>query len=102
MQLDECIPSPSTKEKTYASTILSLEWAKKSRDAFCLRKGYGQFGIVQGSTFKEFRELSAKELMKLDFDGYALEASQLEKDKMSCLIQYLLQLHFCQKISQDI
>ena len=41
---------------------LSLNWAKRSRDAFSLRGGYGQFGIVQGSVFSELREISALEL----------------------------------------
>ena len=31
MQLDECISSPADKEKSYNSTVLSLEWAKRSR-----------------------------------------------------------------------
>ena len=72
MQLDECISFPSTKEKAYSSTILSLEWAKRSRDVFFNRKGYGQFGIVQGSTYPDLRELSSKELIKIDFEGFAI------------------------------
>jgi queuine tRNA-ribosyltransferase len=30
------------------------------------------FGIVQGSVYEDLRELSAKDLIKLDFDGYAI------------------------------
>jgi queuine tRNA-ribosyltransferase len=30
------------------------------------------FGIIQGSTYKDLREISANDLRKLDFDGYAI------------------------------
>ncbi len=72
MQLDECISYPTSKEKAYSSAKLSLEWAKRSREAYFSRDGYGQFGIVQGSTFSDLREFSAKELIKIDFEGFAI------------------------------
>ncbi|MDB2700896.1 tRNA guanosine(34) transglycosylase Tgt [Alphaproteobacteria bacterium] len=72
MQLDECIPFPASYEESERAMKLSLEWALKSRDAFEERKGYGQFGIVQGSTYSDLRELSAKKLVEIDFDGYAI------------------------------
>ena len=72
MQLDECIPFPALYEESERAMKLSLEWALKSRDAFEERKGYGQFGIVQGSTYPDLRELSSKKLVEIDFDGYAI------------------------------
>ena len=72
MQLDECIPFPASYEESERSMKLSLEWALKSRDAFEERKGYGQFGIVQGSTYSDLRELSSKKLVEIGFDGYAI------------------------------
>ena len=72
MQLDECIPFPALYEESERAMKLSLEWALKSRDAFEERKGYGQFGIVQGSTYSDLRELSSKKLVEIDFDGYAI------------------------------
>ena len=72
MQLDECIPYPASYEEANRSMKLSLDWALRSREAFEHRDGYGQFGIVQGSIFPELRKLSAKELIKIDFDGYAI------------------------------
>ena len=95
MQLDECISFPTTKDNAYNSMVLSLEWAKKSRDAFYLRNGYGQFGIVQGSTFNELREMSAKELTQIDFDGFAIgglavgESQDLMFKTISHTTQYL-------------
>ena len=72
MQLDECIPFPASYEESERAMKLSLKWALKSRDAFKERKGYGQFGIVQGSTYSDLRELSSKKLVEIDFDGYAI------------------------------
>ena len=72
MQLDECIPFPASYEESERAMKLSLEWALKSRDAFEERKGYGQFGIIQGSTYPDLRELSSKKLVEIDFDGYAI------------------------------
>ena len=72
MQLDECISYPATYEESKRAMKLSLEWAAMSREAFKERSGYGQFGIVQGSTFSDLREESTKKLIKLDFEGYAI------------------------------
>ena len=72
MQLDECISFPASYEESKRSMKLSLEWASMSRESFVERNGYGQFGIVQGSTFSDLREESAKKLIELDFEGYAI------------------------------
>ena len=72
MQLDECIPFPASYEESERAMKLSLEWAIRSREAFEERDGYGQFGIVQGSTFKDLRKVSAENLIKHDFHGYAI------------------------------
>lgn len=72
MAFDECTPYPAEKKVAANSMRLSMRWAKRSRDAFVAREGYGQFGIVQGSIFPELREESAKALQALDFEGYAI------------------------------
>src|SRR5210317_58178 len=72
MQLDECIPYPASYEEAERAMKLSLDWAIKSREAFEERSGYGQFGIVQGSIYPELRQQSAKDLIKLGFNGYAI------------------------------
>jgi queuine tRNA-ribosyltransferase len=72
MVLDECIKLPASHEDVAASTRLSTRWAKRSRDAFIPREGYGQFGIVQGGTYGDLREESAAALTALDFEGYAI------------------------------
>ncbi len=77
MVLDECTPYPC--EETYArdSHELTLRWAERCKVRQMQTKplyGYQQslFGIVQGGTFPAIREASAKGLLKMDFDGYAI------------------------------
>ena len=72
MIFDECVQFPASHEQAKNAMERSLLWAQRSRDAFQKRDGYGIFGIVQGSTFRDLREISAKELIKIGFDGYAI------------------------------
>ncbi len=77
MVLDECTPYPCELDYAVKSTQLTSDWAILNKEAFEKSKPlYGheqyQFGIIQGSTYKELREKSARDLVKLDFDGYAI------------------------------
>lgn len=72
MAFDECTPYPATYSEAESSMQLTTRWAKRSRDAFAEREGYGQFGIVQGSIYKDLRQQSATDLKALDFEGYAI------------------------------
>jgi len=77
MVLDECTPYPCDIVYAEKSTELTSKWAVLNKEAFENSKSlYGHqqflFGIIQGSTYKELRERSAKDLIKLDFDGYAI------------------------------
>lgn len=72
MSLDECTPYPATYEQAQKSMRMSMRWARRSRDAFIDRDGYGIFGIQQGSVFKDLREESAQKLKEIGFDGYAI------------------------------
>ena len=72
MVLDECTPFPATPDEARASMQLSMRWAQQSREAFRPRDGYGLFGIVQGSVYPDLREASARALLRIGFDGYAV------------------------------
>ncbi len=77
MVLDECAPYHSDLQYARASNSLTLRWAKKCKEAFVAGEalyGYAQalFGIVQGSVFPEVRMESARALIDLGFDGYAI------------------------------
>jgi queuine tRNA-ribosyltransferase len=72
MSFDECTPFPADEEVAAESMRLSMRWAKRSREAFKARDGYGIFGIVQGSIYPELRAESAEALKTIGFDGYAI------------------------------
>ena len=72
MAFDECTPFPATEAVAADSMRLSMRWAKRSREAFVQRKGYGQFGIVQGSVYRDLRTESVEKLNEIDFEGYAI------------------------------
>lgn len=72
MAFDECTPFPATEEQAAQSMRLSMRWAKRSKDAFKQRDGYGLFGIVQGGIYPALRKESAKALIDIGFDGYAI------------------------------
>jgi queuine tRNA-ribosyltransferase len=74
MMLDECTPYPATPEEAKTSLDLSLRWAERCKEAFTARAEVGQalFGIVQGSVYPDLREESARALIDIGFDGYAI------------------------------
>jgi len=72
MSFDECTPFPSDEKTAAESMRLSMRWAKRSKEAFKQRDGYGIFGIVQGSIYPELRAESAEALKQIGFDGYAI------------------------------
>ena len=72
MAFDECTPYPATEAEAAASMRLSMRWAERSRRAFVERPGYGLFGIVQGSVYPALRAESARALVDIGFDGYAI------------------------------
>lgn len=72
MAFDECTPFPATHEQAADSMRLSMRWARRSREAFVERPGYGLFGIVQGGIHQDLRTESAEALRGIGFDGYAI------------------------------
>ncbi|HSD64610.1 MAG TPA: tRNA guanosine(34) transglycosylase Tgt [Ignavibacteriaceae bacterium] len=77
MVLDECTPYPCDYDYAVNSTELTSNWAVLNKEAFENTKsdyGYEQylFGIVQGSIYKDLREKSAKDIINIGFDGYAV------------------------------
>ncbi len=72
MVLDECTAHGVDEAAAAASMQMSMRWARRSRDAFAAREGYGLFGIVQGSLFRDQRLESVATLSAIGFDGYAI------------------------------
>ncbi|WP_169545182.1 tRNA guanosine(34) transglycosylase Tgt [Sneathiella aquimaris] len=72
MAFDECTPFPADHKVAAESMRRSMRWAKRSREAFENRPGYGLFGIVQGSVYEDLRHESIEALTDIGFEGYAV------------------------------
>ena len=72
MAFDECCPYPSTYEYTKDSMERTTRWAKRCKDAHTNIEKQALFGIVQGGFYKDLRDQSVKDLIELDFPGYAI------------------------------
>ncbi len=72
MIMDECPKKTNDYDLIKKSMELSLYWAKRSKNAFGKNPHKALFGIIQGGLFKDLRIKSLKELLKIDFDGYAV------------------------------
>lgn len=78
MVIDECAPYPCTKEYAERALRRTTKWAKECYQIWKEKEplyGHRQtlFPIVQGSTFKDLREQSCKEIVELgEWEGYAI------------------------------
>jgi queuine tRNA-ribosyltransferase len=73
MQLDECVKLPATPDEIERGVRLSLAWAERSKRAFeAAPSGRALFGIVQGGDDVTLRLASARPLVDIGFDGYAV------------------------------
>ena len=92
MVLDECVPYGATLKKIKNSMYRTIRWAERSRKAFVKRGGYGQFAIVQGGDNHEMREFCAKELIDMDFEGYAIGGMVGYNEELFKILDYALDL----------
>lgn len=72
MAFDECVGYPATYAYTKQSMERTTRWAKRCKEAHTTVEKQALFGIVQGGMYKDLREQSAKDLVELDFPGYAV------------------------------
>ncbi|MDP4180240.1 MAG: tRNA guanosine(34) transglycosylase Tgt [Bacillota bacterium] len=95
MAFDECIPYPCEFEYAKKSLERTTRWAKRCKDAHNNTENQALFGIVQGGIYKELREQSARELLELDFPGYAIgglsvgEPAKDMYDMLECTVPLL-------------
>lgn len=95
MSFDECIPYPVSYEYAKDSTERTVRWAKRGLLAHKRITDQALFGIVQGGEYPDLRKYSAQELVKMDFDGYAIggtsvgESREIYKKMIDLAINYL-------------
>ena len=71
MAFDECCPYPAEYDYVKKSMERTTRWAIRCKEAH-KNESQGLFGIIQGGFYKDLREKSAKDLIALDFPGYAI------------------------------
>jgi len=71
MCLDQCTPFPVDEPQLKKAVERTILWAKRAKQA---HTSHGQllFAIVQGGINLDLRTCCASELVKIDFDGYAI------------------------------
>lgn len=103
MVLDECPPYPCNKKYAQKSMELTTRWAKRCKeyfDAECKQRKIAKnkkpllFAIVQGSVFEDLRKESAKQLLEIDFDGFAIGGVAVgePREKMHEILKWVLPL----------
>ncbi len=84
MMFDECPSWPASHDEARAAMARTLRWARRGRDRFLQiaagsapdvprpNPGQVQFGIIQGSTYKDLRDDSITGTVAVGFDAYAI------------------------------
>ncbi len=90
MILDVCAPYPCSKKEAEKAVRLTTDWAARSKKI--KNKNQLMFGIVQGSVYKDLRRESARDLMKMNFDGYAVGGLAVgePRDEMYKTLDYVV------------
>jgi len=81
MCFDECIPYPSSREYSQQAMERTTRWAARCK-AFHGRANQALFGIVQGGVYEDLRLRSAREIVDLDFPGYAIGGLSVGEPKL--------------------
>jgi queuine tRNA-ribosyltransferase len=82
MSFDECPPYPVTHEYMKNSVERTLRWAIRGKKVHS-NKNQALFGIVQGGEFEDLRAWSAKETVKVGFDGYSIGGVSVGEDNIT-------------------
>ncbi|TAA69196.1 tRNA guanosine(34) transglycosylase Tgt [Planococcus salinarum] len=90
MAFDECPPFPATHEYMKSSVDRTSRWAERCLEAHARPQDQGLFGIIQGGEFEDLRKQSARDLVSLDFPGYAIGGLSVgePKDVMNRALEF--------------
>jgi queuine tRNA-ribosyltransferase len=76
MILDVCPPSTASKKEVASAVEITTKWAKQAKKVASDHRIVGHkqliFAIIQGGIYQDLRLKSLTDLVKLDFDGYAI------------------------------
>ncbi|WMV75483.1 tRNA guanosine(34) transglycosylase Tgt [Geobacillus thermodenitrificans] len=90
MAFDECPPYPATYDYMKRSVERTSRWAERCLKAHRRSNEQGLFGIVQGGEYEDLRRQSARDLVSLDFPGYAVGGLSVgePKDVMNRVLEF--------------
>lgn len=90
MAFDECPPFPATHDYMKSSVERTSRWAERCLEAHARKDVQALFGIVQGGEYEDLRQQSARDLVSLDFPGYAIGGLSVgePKDVMNRALEY--------------
>ncbi|CEG23059.1 Queuine tRNA-ribosyltransferase [Planococcus massiliensis] len=90
MAFDECPPYPASHDYMKSSVERTSRWAERCLEAHARKNDQGLFGIVQGGEYEDLRKQSARDLVSLDFPGYAIGGLSVgePKDVMNRALEF--------------
>ena len=89
MAFDVCLAYPCEYQPAEEAMLRTTRWAERCRQAHD-HPDQALFAIVQGVTYRDLRETSARDLVSLDFPGYAIGGLSVgePKDLMYEVLDY--------------
>jgi queuine tRNA-ribosyltransferase len=90
MAFDECPPYPASHDYMKSSVERTSRWAERCLEAHARKSDQGLFGIIQGGEYEDLRKQSARDLVSLDFPGYAIGGLSVgePKDVMNRALEF--------------
>ncbi len=81
MAFDECPPYPADYDYSKQSTLRTIRWAERCKNAHKNTEKQALFGIIQGGMYKDLRQEAVREMTKLDFPGYSVGGLSIGEPK---------------------
>jgi queuine tRNA-ribosyltransferase len=81
MAFDECLPHPCEYDYAKKSLHRTIRWAERCLETHKNTENQALFGIIQGGMYKDLREESVREMVKLDFPSYSIGGLSIGEPK---------------------
>lgn len=81
MCFDECLPYPCDYDYAKNSLYRTIRWAERCQKSHAKPDTQALFGIIQGGMYKDLREESVREMVKMDFPGYSVGGLSIGEPK---------------------
>lgn len=94
MPLDHVVSYPSSYKVTQEAMERSVRWAQRSQKRHGKSQEQALFAILQGGVFGELREQCCREMVEMDFPGYAIGGLSVgePKEEMYAMLEVVTPL----------